>query len=247
MATLVAPPRRRPRAGGIKSIVDGFTPSERLGALQGGLAWEEAVCGTGLSATRAGCYDVTVNPALDEQKEGDGPVQYGAIGEPFARYAAVECFAGGDQDESFEAQAQRKLELLEDREVEAVLWDWASAAPSPATAATIKAAVAAADQYADQNYVGLPVIVMSRQNAVIAEDVVRSGDSLITVNGTPVLATGEADNGSIAVIGWPEVWASPVLARQALDHRRNIDFGLAERIYAIGVDCDFRHTITIEP
>lgn len=243
MAVQVTPPRRRPRAGGIKSIVDGFTQNDRLGAPESQPVWEDATCGVDLAETRAGCLtDATV-----VEKVGDDPVPYAAIGPAFARYAAVQCFLGGDQDESFMAQAQRKLEASEDREVEAQLWAWAKAATSTEEAANVKAAVAAADQYADRNYVGLPVLVMSRATAVIAEDVVRDGDTLITANGTPVIATGAAEDGVIAVIGWPEVWASAIKSAQAADHRSSLDFGLAERIYAIGVDCNFRHTVTITP
>lgn len=247
MAQRVTGPVRKPRAGGIKDIVGSFVEESRLSVAfgAGAYAWEDATCGTDLAATRAGCYDTT--PL--EDKTGEGPTAYHPISDPFARYTGIECWLGGDNDgESYEAQSRRKFEGLEDRAVEKVLADWALAATSTASAATIQAAIGAADQAADQDYAGLPVILMSRDDAdaaFAAGALVRQDGRLVTGNGTPVLATGTIAGGEIAVIGQPVVWASPYITAGAPDPTANNYLAITERVFAIGVDCDYRHTVTV--
>lgn len=183
---------------------------------------------------------------------GDETAQYTTIGDPFARYAGVQCFIGGDKDESFESQARRKFEGLEDRAVEAVLADWAGDAPSPGTATSIAAAVGVAEEHADMNYVGQPVLIMSRLAADLAfaaRVLTRENGRLVSPNGTPVLASGVIVAGDepdlIAIIGQPEVWATRVMTHQAPDLATNIDLAIAMRLFAIGVDCGYRYAVTV--
>jgi len=41
------------------------------------------------------------------------------------------------------------------------------------------------------------------------------------------------------------VWASAVVAHPANDLRRNEALAIAERVYEIGVDCDYRAVVTV--
>lgn len=195
----------------------------------------------------------TITPGVPASSlAGTGVTIFNTIGQPFARYTGVECFIGGDQDESYESQSRRKFEGLEDRAVEAVLADWAGDAPTPGTATTVAAAIGVAEEHADVNYVGLPVLVMSRQAAEAAYGAgvltVRDG-VLVTGLGTPVIATGTvvaADEPDlIAIIGMPAVYAGPYLSRQAPDLRSNVDLAITMRLFALGVDCNYRYAVNV--
>ena len=334
VAVQVAPPARKPRAGGIKSVVGEFAREQRLS--MGEIAWEDSGCGLP-SATRAGCYDITF--PLDYQpvdidddgatftftRNADGTVtvdadfsaavapagfiapwrpttaasgtvgggdvliatdgavtysgtpsgtaqftydttdrtggtlppkqfsgvsQYGGIGDAFARYAGVSCYLGGDSDgPSYLDQAKALLASGEDREVEAVLWAWASAAASPGPAATIVAAIADAEEKAAASYVGQPVLIMSRAAATFAAAanvLVGDGGALRTHNGTPVIASGmvpDSEQTTVVAVGWPAVYASDVVAVTTPQITANIGVALAERMYQIGVDCDYRYAV----
>lgn len=182
-------------------------------------------------------------------KTADGVAQFEAIGPAFARYAGVECFVGGDAvGPSYLEQARTLLTQGEDRAVEAVLWGWIKEFTTPGTATSLTAAIAAADQHADEGYVGQPVIVISRGDAdrALAEgSVVREGGALVTANGTPVIASSAVDSGSVGVIGRPEVYASSLVAHAAIEHTVNMAMAIAERVYAIGIDCDYRYLVTV--
>lgn len=328
MSVQVQPPARRPRQGGIKTIVGEFISEPRLTVSQGGLAWEDSGCGLPRS-TRAGCYDVpefdpvtvddggatflfsregdTVTVVFDfgedaeptgfqapwapiepvdeftgeghilisvdgavsyqdapsgegeftyavaaEPKYGDGVSQYTTIGDPFARYAGVECYLGGDSvGDTYERQAQTLLEQGEDRAVESELWNWAADAASPGTAADIAAAIAAVEEQADVAYVGAPVILLSRRAAVLADEagvLHRDGDRLVTTNGNYVLATGTApadEELTVIATGAIAVYATTTVAVTAIEHEENLAMAIAERVYAVGVDCDFRYAVAV--
>jgi len=251
MAQKVQAPARQPRAGGIRSVVPDFIPEARLtiaqGA-QGGIAYEDATCAKP-SRTRAGCFDETDNDALDDDKESTGVGQYTSILEaPFALYKGVECFIGGDdEDQTFEEAARRGLEGWEDREVEAELWAWALGASTSGTAANISLAIGAAEKYADANYIGRPVLIMSRGLAAKADLSLKDG-TLWTINGNPVISTGvvdDADDTTVVAIGMPAVYAGEARAYPTMERSKNIARAIAERVYDIAVDCDFRHIVTV--
>mgnify|MGYP000073568510 CR=1 FL=1 len=78
MAQLVQAPRRQPRLGGIKDVVGEFVEESRLAVAE--IAWEDSGCGMP-KPTRAGCYDLDVDP---EDKTFDGVSRYGAVSAAFA-------------------------------------------------------------------------------------------------------------------------------------------------------------------
>lgn len=250
MAQLVQAPTRQPRLGGIKDIVGDFVEESRLGIAP--IAWEDSGCNFP-SFTRAGCYDIDVDPA---DKEFDGIAQHGAIAAAFALYAGVECWLGGDADRSYVEQAKDLLEQGEDRPVESRLWAWA-ADGEPYSSDSISEIVADLERQADGSYVGRPVLLMDRKYAALAFQqgaLVREGGKLITGQGTPVLASGWFEQHSFddapyvaSIIGQPAVYASPVRFAGVQEYTANLGAAIAERVYAIGVDCNFRRSATLTP
>lgn len=247
MAQLVQAPRRQPRLGGIKDVVGEFVEESRLAVAE--IAWEDSGCGMP-KPTRAGCYDLDVDP---EDKTFDGVSRYGAVSAAFAAYAGVECWLGGDADGSYTQQAQTLLEQGEDRTVEAKLWAWAAAVPDAVSAGTILQVIAKLEQEADANYVGRPVLMMSRASAAHALQegaLVRDNGKIVSAQGTPVIASGAIEDGDepfAAIIGQPAVYASPVRSVGVQEHTANLGTAIAERVYAIGVDCDYRLAGTVDP
>lgn len=183
------------------------------------------------------------------QKQYDGPSAYTSVVGPFAKYAGVKCWLGGDQiGDSYLEQARKLLAAGEDRAVEERLVEWAEAGSGPAPVATLVDAVADAVNAADGDYVGEPLVIMNRgdaERAFAAGVLERDGGRLVTGTGVSVLATSAATVGTVSVIGWPTVWASAVVAHPANDLRRNEALAIAERVYEIGVDCDYRAVVTV--
>jgi hypothetical protein len=253
MAQQVQAPQRQPRVGGIKSVLPGgaFVPDARLSAVMaaGGLVWEDAGCGLPIS-TRAGCYDEVTAPA---DKYGDGPEQYTTIGDPFALYKGVQCYIGGDEDGggTYEDQARAVLEAGEDRGIEYRLFEWVREFTTSASP-TLPEAIGVAEDLADNNYVGRPVLIMTRAYAdeATAAGLLEWADGMLVTkaNRTPVIATGAAlGYAGIGILGQPAVYASNVVAWIGMNRAENVTMAIAERLYAIGVDCDFRRYISIEP
>lgn len=184
---------------------------------------------------------------------GEGPEIHELIGPPFAQYKAIGCFLGGDKDEdgTYSDQARRALEAGEDRELELRLWQWAAAAPSSGTSSSFVGAIAAAEEYADIAYLYQPVLIMSRGSAQAAfeKGALKSDDGLLyTANGTPVLSTGAIPDGAedtVAIIGTPAVYASGVVTGAGIHHALNRELAVAQRLYALGVDCDFRYAVSV--
>ena len=249
MAQQVQGPVRRPRQGGIKSVVPEFIRQPRLAVSQG-IAYEGSGCALP-SATRAGCYD-DLYPSLP--KTPTGVNQYDAI-DPgiFALYAGVECYIGGDADgPSYVEQAASLLEAGEDRGVEQRLASWSIAGfgSNPMYAPNITAAIGQLENAADVSYVGAPILLMSRIAAdqAVADGVLSREDGrLITPNGNYVIATSAipVNQPFISAVGSVAVYASDVVSALALEHDENLSMAIAERVYSIAVDCDFRRAVFI--
>ena len=245
MAQLVPAPVRKPRSGGIKDVVGEFVRQDRLVVAQG-IAWEDAGCGLP-SGTPAGCYDDVVEP---EDKVGSEVGQYQSIGEPFALYKGVECWIGGDgEGDTYTQQAAAALEAGEDRRVEEKLTAWAGNAATTGTFDSLLDAIAGAEQAADLAYIGQPVIILNRADAdraYAARVLEREDGKLVTANGSPVLSTSMQPVGDVAAVGAIAVYASPVVSMHAQQLSQNVDMAIAERVYDIGVDCNFRYLASVD-
>ena len=234
--TLVPSPVRKPRRGGIKSVVGEFVSADRL-AVATNLEWIADNCDFPKAAPGL-CYaetPVTGDKTFDGITIGTGPI--------FALYAGVQCYLGPSTD--YEERARAQLEAGEARAVEEVLWEYGMSAGGTAPAQTSwVAAIGQADEAADTLYIGQPVIMLSRFAAVQARAAKAIfGDEetgqLWTPNGTPIIASSAASDTALIVMGWPTVYASGLVASTVVDHRVNQELALAERVYGIAVDCNF--------
>lgn len=239
---LVDAPTRPPRRGGIKSIIGSFQRVDRLGAaanvqyLSEGCAFPSLAPGL--------CWGVQV----PGDKSTDGIDVTNGIATIFGQYAGVECFLEVGSERDYARRAEAVLERGEHSEIEAVLSTWASGGTDVGTGDIIEA-VALADQYADQSYIGLPVIMMNRANAVRAAaagaiEGNREGDSW-TINGTPILASWVVPETDVYVIGWPTVYVSETTTTQTQHLVTNREMAIAERLYGVTVDCLFRGVATV--
>lgn len=239
----VSTPQRKPRKGGIKSVVGEFVTTDRLGA-GAGIEWISDGCEFPKAAPGL-CYvdnSPTGNKEFVGVEVGSGPI--------FALYAGVKCYLGPSTD--YAERAARLLEQGEGRGVEEVLWEWAATTGGAPNAATsLLDAIALAEESADSYYVGMPVILMSRRVAVWARSVKAIfGDEetgqLWTANGTPVIATAAASDAQLSIIGYPTIYTSRESVNiDAIDPTTNQQMAIAERIYAIAVDCAFVFTYTV--
>jgi hypothetical protein len=240
---LVPTPTRPPRKGGLKAIVGDFIVTARLGAA------------ANVQYLSEGCAFPSVAPGLcwgtvqTGDKTADGISVENGITSIFGQYAGVECFLDFQSDREYAQRATNNLERGEHSEIEAVLAGWAAGGTAGSTG-SIVAAVGAADQYADQRYTGLPVILMNRGTAVLAAaEGAIDGDFesglMYTANGTPVLASWVVPANKIFVIGWPTVYVSETTTTTAKDLTTNVEMAIAERLYAVAVDCLFRAVITV--
>jgi hypothetical protein len=231
----VPSPERKPRKGGIKSVVGGFQSLPRL-AVATGLQWVADGCELPKLAPGL-CYaevPVEGNKEFEGIGQGTGPI--------FALYAGVHCYLGSDTD--YDTRAKALLEHGEDRGVEEALWDWLGTKSVPGPGVSIVDAIATLEEYADEAYVGQPVLVMSRRGAVHARAAKaifgdEESGKLWSANGTPVIATGAGGESAIYIAGWPTVYASEFTEIQAYDPIVNQELAIAERVYGIAVDCEF--------
>lgn len=137
-----------------------------------------------------------------------------------------------------EAQASSVLEDSAEFAIERYLWTQLGAAVTEATALQPIAALANVEQLLGAGYMGTGVVHMSRGMAIrLAPQLVRSGDRIETVIGTPV-AVG-AGYGPDAIYGTGAL----IVARGSLEvvsawnTSINDELVLAERTFVVGWDC----------
>lgn len=240
---LVPAPSRPPRKGGLKAITGEFVRTERLGAA------------ANIQYLSEGCAFPSVAPGLcwgtvnTGDKDASGIAVENGIASIFGQYAGVECFLDVGTEKDYARRAEANLERGEHSEIEAVLAGWAGGGTAGGSG-TLSVAVAAADQWADQKYTGLPIILMNRGVAdMAAADGLIDGDFreglMYTANGTPILASWVVPTTSLFVIGWPTVYVSDTYTTVARDLTTNREMAIAERLYGVAVDCGFRAVITV--
>jgi len=190
----------------------------------------------------------TTTPGAPPTDKVSGGLGTGSsIVQNFGGYIGVECFLHGTPDE-YGPRATQALEFAQDRFIEGVLWNWLTAAAPTGTATGLLAGIALAEENADVSYIGRPIIHLSRQDAVTAFAqnalVVRDG-KLETVNRTPVLASGAYATGIVGVSGGITVEQSSIRVSPGLNYTKNTMLAIAERVYGMIVDCDYRAEYTI--
>lgn len=240
----VEAPTRSPRRGGIRSVAE-FRREDRIG-LGGTLVYVSPGCSLAVE-TAALCYPAGQTQA---EKTYDGIETLDSVVGAFGGYYGVQCWLDG---EDYETAARVGLERGEDRLIEAALNVWLQAEASAGTPANFVEAIALAEDNADDNYPGAPIIVMNRGDAVRAAaqdalDYDREGN-LWTPNGTRVLSSGRITANSVSVVGALTVVHTDVTVAPAPVLVDNKEFAIAERVYSILVDCNLaaRYVVTPTP
>lgn len=234
-------PVRAPRQGGIEDVAT-FRPNARLGSA-GSVVFQSDGCAFPQISEHL-CYTGEDVPA---DKTFDGITIDDAIGAPFPLYAGIKCTEGPDADHAL--RAERQLEAGMGRALENELETWAAGGVALTAGATVVPAIAHVEQALDSQYVGQGVILISRFDATVAAaaGAIEEGESgvLRTKLGTPVIASGSVAPGTVYGLGAIVVEFQTVETREVLDPEYNTRYALAERIFAIAVDCEYRVKSTI--
>lgn len=238
----VEPPARTPRRGGISEFAE-FREDSRiaLGALP---EFTSAGCAFPVDDVRL-CYPS--GGADQNTKTPDGIDTIEAAVGPFGLYSGVECWLDGGDD--FLDRARAALEQGQDRGIEKRLDTWLKTLAAT-TATNFLDAVAKAEEYADDNYLGAPLLILNRGDAVRAKqqgalDHIGPDGLIVTANGTRVLASGAVTPGTVGVVGALTVLHTEIISGYAPTVTSNTQLALAERAYSILVDCDFAARFTV--
>jgi hypothetical protein len=236
-------PRVTPQLGGLLPVADVTDTTD--GHVAFGIEYQSFLCEEG--GYTSGCVDAPAGVPVDDPKLFGG--SHVVQGVPVTVYAGVECDLFGSP---YDQQAADRLAGSEDRLVaaafyrHAVLGAWNAGTapvvlPGPITQDNVVEAIAALEQYAAENYAGMPVLHMNRATATwaISQDVVVGSldGTLMTVQGTPVANSAGYPDGVIFVTGQVHLWRTPVQAFQAPNLSTNTSMALAERTYVLSTDC----------
>lgn len=229
-------------------LITGADPHSGLG-----VQYESEFCGPA-RVTNPACAPVL-------PKTADDGVEL-VMGEPIPVYHIHQCRAVGDWDRS-EQRALRALDLGASRAVmegfqDAILADPDLADLTAGIAVSLVDGLAMLEQYAAENYGGVPVIFMSRADAlrlIALQAVYRVGDHLETGLGSLVVADGGYDpsqgptapaagegyllaTGQVTVRVGATTTSGPQLAHPELVSEYNNEFvALAERTYVPTYEC----------
>lgn len=232
-------PTRTERKGGISAVAP-FEQDDRVGSTQN-IAWISDPCSFP-KPTLGMCWEDPSFPEDDKTGEAIDIVE--AIGAPFALYGGVECFLGPDND--FDTRAALILQQGEDRAIEARVVAWADDATSLGGDDLVDA-LALVENELDETYLGRGVIFVNRGDAVRLQDALVYGlDGLpTTINGTPVVATSAVPAGTVLGTGAVKILHSALINHGAPKQQLNVEMWIAERVYAILVDCSIRVRATV--
>jgi hypothetical protein len=239
----VGAPRRQARKGGLTTVAD-FRTEDRL--LTGANVVYDALPCSLIVADVQLCYAPDVEA---ENKVGGGIDIAAGIVDTFAGYVGVECFVGPWDD--YADRARDTFQQSQDRLVEARLAAWTEAATTTVASGDYVAVIGALEEAADANYIGLPVLQLSRADAVAAAAAfaIFPDDSydgrLWTANGTPVLASSAYTAGKVGITGGITVLQSQIVVSEGLDITHNLNLAIAERGFNLIVDCGYRAVGTI--
>lgn len=232
----VEPPRRDARRGGLLSVAE-VRETARLAASNRAQYVAEPC---GFTFGDAGfCYgDLTPEAAADKTYTGVDNNE--SVVDNFAAFYGVECWI--DPDSDLEERARSAFDLAESRHVEQKFAAWLNAAAVTSSVAGIIDAIAAAEEWSDDNYIARPILHMNRDaatRAIAADLLISDGDgNLKTHLGTPVVASGRYGT-DVWATGATVVLRSPLVVHEAQTLELNTEASLAERIYGIIVDCDY--------
>lgn len=225
-------PARSQRLGGIRTVAE-FQTASRLG-IGGELEFVSPGCDFPVDDIVL-CYPAGGDPQAEKTNTGIDTLN--GIVSPFGLYAGVQCYLGGGD---FEAQARSLLEQGADRGIEKRLNDYFQTLTGVA-AADFTEALASAEDYADVNYLGRPIIWVNRGDAIRAGKLKndQASGEMYTANGTPVVSSGQVTAGTLAVTGSVAVHQTEILVSRAPQVTVNREMAIAEQIIAVALDCEF--------
>lgn len=233
----VEAPRRVDRKGGIRAVADFVDGVDRI-----------ATNGTTVHVSPGCTFPQTLLELCiptSPEKAREGIDQIPGLGGNFALYAGVECFLGG---EDYEAAATLLLDQGEDRALESVLVTRILDGATAATATSLGEAVAQADNDADEDYLGSPILIVNRGDVsrLVKDGALKAKDGeVFTANGTRVLSTSKVAAGTVIATGQIVVHRSSVEVHQVAAHTTNREYAIAERAYAIVIDCGYTAVYTV--
>lgn len=228
---LVDPPTREKRVGGLSGVVE-FRENDRLSHVEG-LVFQSDGCQFPDTEESRCLADA---PVPDKKFAGTSTAD--GINAPVTLYAGVKCFAAPNADEA--ERARLALEEGRDQVLEKLLGEWGLAGTSVNPSSNVKGAVGQVEQALDKGYRGRGIILMSRLEAVDAGLEYTDGEYLRTKLGTPVIASGWIQPGAVIGVGSVTIEHGEVVERDAYEPLKNTHSALAEQVYSILVDCEFR-------
>lgn len=241
-ADVIEPPMPRPLRYGLFAAVGALLPLTDHQA-GGGLIYEPNVCGVAHSWPMD-CPDDSPEESPAEKVFDEVPLFVEA--EPFVVYGSSTCGSAGTSAGKSERRARQNLENGEQFEVESAM---AAVLASqdvilPASADIVEA-VSALEQwlYGTAAYGRIGFIHASPDVAAAAASEHlwdRNGNQYVTPYGTIWSVGGGYPEGTIFISGEARVWRSEIEVPdpiQTLDRTTNQWFTIAERVYAVGIDC----------
>ncbi len=212
---LIEAPVREDREGGIETVAT-FRDNDRLGAAESVVFQSDGCEFPKLDEHH--CYTGEAEP---DAKTFAGIAIDDAIGGPFPMYAGIKCTLGPDEAE-FDARARAALANGQGRELEAALAAWAAGGTALTT--PVLAGIAATIGRVEQALGVLEVV----------------GGQLQTKLKTPVIASGRVTAGTVFGTGAIVVEHSETKTYPVLDPTHNQRYALAEAVYVLAVDCEYR-------
>jgi hypothetical protein len=243
----VEAPAVTPHPFGLFSVATPESPADS--GWQLGVQWQSMACYDPFPT-----YDECINGGVAES----GKTIAGCADYPLATFKPITVYAGvnrsGASQDVAQADAQAVLTAGEEWAVEKALWAALLAASPPVAAPAgtkyqfpLMAGLANVEGWLSTNYHGTGVIHMNRGTAAgLGNLLVRQGQQLQTITGTPVAAGGGYDSTfADSAAGSPVMYATGAVAIRrstisnltAVDRQVNDVLSLAERTYVVGWDC----------
>lgn len=243
IAVTLDAPAHTPMRGGLLSVAEVIPTNGEGGILLTGVKYKAHLCGKNRTVPAEG-----VDKDFDQQTV--------ITGAPFSTYRGVEGALLVNRDEA-KAEARMAYDAGESYGVErAIQTGLLSPAavditPTPGTPVTnARHALGLLEQYAADNYSGLPIISGNRLAiGYIPELQIGDNYSLSTIHGTPIAdAAGYSTDGPGAAVaaagtawlyisGKITIWKGPGGDYEAYDLEGNRVYGLAEATYVPTVEC----------
>jgi hypothetical protein len=232
--TRVEAPAVVPHPYGLFSVASPITPADTF--WQMGVEWNSWACSQA-KVTVGQCINAGHVDGAETKTFLD---DCGALSKykPFTPYFGVN--RSGQSYDVGEAVVRKTLQDAEEYVVERHLWHEISTAVTPVAASAAIVALGKVEDELGIHYQGTGVIHMSRSTAtLLSEILVRVGDHLETMIGTPVAVGAGYTDPAPAIYGTGalSIRRSAIDVLAAWDTSVNDELVLAERTYVAGWDC----------